>query len=120
MLKFFLSAVLCTLSIEADVLEFYKNTLQTLEYKKTYSLYEQANTLQKDGISLNRFLNFSLDADYTDTKAKLLADSFHTSNITLRDTIDIFDKSTYKLEELMLDTKAQKTLLDIASRSSID
>lgn len=113
MLKTILFITLFSFMLQADILDFYKNALQTLQYKQTSSLYEQADEVQKEGIIYNRFSNFALDAGYSDTKAKLLPKSFSTINIAFTDTLDLFGKSSYKVEELALDIKAKKTLLEL-------
>ncbi len=113
MFKTILFITLLNFTLQADVLNFYKNALQTLQYKQTYSLYKEAVELQKDGVVYNRFSNFALDAGYSDTKAKLLSKPFNTANIAFTDTLDLFGKSSYKVEELTLDIKAKQTLLDI-------
>lgn len=113
MFKTILFLALLSFTLNAGVLNFYKNALQTLRYKQTYSLYKQADEAKKEGIIYNRFSNFALDADYADTKAKQLPQSFNTTNIAVTDTIDLFGKSSYKIEELALDIKAKQTLLDI-------
>lgn len=113
MYKIILLITLLSFTLQADILDFYKNALETLQYKQTYSLYKQANQVQKDGIIYNRFSNFALDAGYADTKAKLLPQSFNTTDISLTDTLDLFGKSSYKVEELTLDIQAKKTLLDM-------
>ena len=99
--------------LNADVISFYKDTIKTLSYDKTYSLYKQSNKLSQEGISYSRYANFSFDASYADTKAKTLNDPFHTVDISLYDNIDIFGKKSYQITSLALDVKAQKSLLDI-------
>jgi len=113
MLKTIVFVALLTFTLQADVIDFYKNVLETLQYQNRYSLYKESLEVQKDGIVYNRFSNFTLDAGYSDTKAKLLQQPFNTINITLNDTLDLFGKSSYRIEELTLDIKAKKTLLDI-------
>jgi len=113
MFKIMLFITLLSFMLQADILDFYKNVLQTLRYKQTYALYKQADEAQKEGIIYNKFSNFALDAGYSDTKAKQLSQPFNTTNITVTDTLDLFGKSSSRVEELSLDIKAKQTLLEI-------
>lgn len=113
MFKFIFLIIFVGLTLNADVFDFYKGILKTLQYDKTYSLYKQANSMQKDGITYNKYANFALDADYSKTKASLLPNTFDTINIGFNDTIDLFGKSNYKIKELALNVQAEKTLLDM-------
>lgn len=101
------------LILNADVISYYKNVLETLQYDKTYSLYENANTISKESINYTRYTNFSFDASYVSTKAKTQSSAFGTTDATLYDTLDLFGKGSYKIKELSLDLKATKSLLNI-------
>jgi hypothetical protein len=97
----------------ADVISFYKSSLDTLQYDKAYSLYEKANKNAQNGVNLNRYANFALDATYSNTKAKTLPNMFDTTDIAFSDALDLFGKGSYKIEELALDLNAKKTLLNL-------
>lgn len=111
--KIILLAVLTIVNIQAEetMVSFYKSALRNLQYDKKDQLLVQSNTLEQKAVSISRFSNFSLDAGFTGTKAKGLPQSFNTTDISLNDTIDLFGKSTYKINELSLKLKEQKTLL---------
>ena len=100
-------------TLNADVLDFYKNALETLKYNKTYLLYEHANELQQSGVQYSKYANFALDADYSNTKAVTLATPFNTTNVAFTDTMDLFGKQTYKINELKLGLDAKKETLKI-------
>ncbi len=64
-------------------------------------------------MTLSRFANFAVDAGYSNTKADRLPDSFNTTNISFNDTIDLFGKNSYAIDELALRLKEKKALLNI-------
>ena len=109
----FLTFLCITLNADETILSFYKSALQNLQYDKSYNLYKKSNSLQKSAVSRNRFASFALDAGYISTKAVRLPNSFTTTNVALSDSIDIFGKSSYKIEELSLHLQENKTLLNI-------
>ncbi len=119
MLKKILLFAFVSVLINADdnVVNFYKSALQTLKYNQTYDLYKKSNTLEKKAVTYNRFANFSLDGGYTYTKADRLNNPFNTSNVSFNDTIDLFGRSSYKVEELALNLKAKDTVLKIQKES---
>ncbi len=102
---------LLTLAVHADMLHFYKEAAQHLQYDKAYSLYEKSNKLSQKGVNANRFTNFSADVSYARTDAKLLTSGFNTTDISLSDTIDIFGKNSYKIAMLHLDLQSKKAEL---------
>ena len=115
MLKKIVTLSLIALSIHADMTSFYKNAVQTLQYEKSYNLYERSNKTSQNAVTYSKYANFSLDAAYTNTHAKLLptsAGNFNTTDISLSDSIDIFGKNNYKIESLRLDKKATKAQLN--------
>lgn len=108
-----LSLLVCTL--QADMISFYKDAVQTLEYEKSYTLYEQSNKTSQSAVTYSKYANFSLDAALTNTHAKLLptsAGNFNTTDISLSDSIDIFGKNNSKIESLRLDQKVTKAQLN--------
>lgn len=114
MLKKIVALSLFALTLQADMSSFYKDAVQTLQYEKSYTLYEQSNKTSQSGVSYSKYANFSLDAAFTNTHAKLLptsAGNFNTTDISLSDSIDIFGKNNYKIESLRLDQKATKAQL---------
>jgi len=110
--KLILILILCV-AANANIIDYYRVSLDTLQYNNAYTLATKANNLNKDGVSYSRYANFSLNADYSKTKAKTLVNSFDTTNISLNDTLDLFGKSSYKIEALALDLKSKKSILNI-------
>lgn len=114
MLKKIVALSLFALTLQADMSSFYKDAVQTLQYEKSYTLYEQSNKTSQSGVSYSKYANFILDAAFTNTHAKLLptsAGNFNTTDISLSDSIDFFGKNNYKIESLRLDQKATKAQL---------
>ncbi len=96
----------------ADIIDYYHKSLQTLQYNKTYTLYKQADRLKAKSVTYSQYANFALDGTYANTHAHLLSDTFHTTDIALSDTFDLFAKQSYKIEALSLDVKAKQKMLD--------
>ena len=108
MLKKIVTLWLFALTLQADMSSFYKDALKTLQYEKSYNLYEKSNKTLQSGVTYSKYANFSVDAAYTNTHAKLLptsAGNFNTIDISLSDSIDIFGKNNYKIESLRLEQK---------------
>ena len=113
MIKIFMTISLFSLLLNADVMSYYKNVLNTLQYDKIYSLDREANDISKESINYNRYTNFVLDASYATTKAKTLNSAFDTKDVALYNTLDLFGKGSYKVRELSLDLKGKKSLLNL-------
>lgn len=113
MTKKLILLLILSVTANANMIDYYRVSLDTLHYNNEYTLTTKANRLHKQGISYSRYANFSLNADYSKTKAKNLVNSFDTTNITLNDTLDLFGKSSYKIEALALDLKSKKSILNI-------
>lgn len=113
MIKLLIAVFLFSLVLNADVMSYYKNVLETLQYDKTYSLYKNANDVSKESVNYTRYTNFALDASYTNTKAKTLNSSFNTTDVAINDTLDLFGKGSYRVKELSLDLKEKKSLLNL-------
>jgi len=114
MLKKILTLSLLAFTLQADMTDFYKDALHTLQYDKSYTLYERANKTSQSAVSYSKYANFSVDATFSNTHAELLpttAGNFNTTDISLSDSIDIFGKNNYKIESLRLDKKATKAQL---------
>jgi len=111
MLKIIWISITLSLFLQADVINFYKSAVQNLQYDKAYSLYKQSATLSKDALVYSQYADLSLDASYTNTKAKLLQNSFNTSDIAISDTLDIFNKKSYLIDAIASDIKSQRYLL---------
>jgi len=102
-----------SITLNADIIDFYKKTVNTLQYNKRYALSTEANKLSQSGIIYNKYANFSFNADYSKTKAQTLPNTFDTTNITFNDTIDLFGKNSYKIDALALDLQSKKSMLNI-------
>jgi len=113
MIKKIVLMLIISITLHATVLDFYKQTLTTLQYNKKYELNTQANKLSQSGVYYDKYASFSLNTDYSKTKAKELTNTFDTTNITLSDTLDLFGKNSYKIDALALDLKSQKSMLNI-------
>jgi len=95
------------------IIDFYKKAVNTLQYNKEYMLNKKANKLSQSGFYYSKYANFTVNADYSKTKAKRLTNTFDTTNVTFNDTLDLFGKNSYKIDALTLDLKSQKSLLNI-------
>lgn len=102
---------LFVLTVHADIISFYKDALKTVQYDKSYMLYEQSNKISQDALAYTKFANFSADLAYSKTGAKRLptaAGEFATTDLSLHDTVDIFGKNNYKIHLLHLDKETKK------------
>jgi len=115
MLKKIATLSLLAFTLQADMISFYKDAVETLQYERSYTLYEQSNKTSQSAVTYSKYANFSLDAALTNTHAKLLptsAGNFNTTDISLSDSIDIFGKNNSKIESLRLDKKATQAQLN--------
>jgi len=102
MLKIILLLTLIISFLQADILDFYLATVQTLAYDKQYKLYKHSARLSQKSILQNKYFNLSLDS------------SFSTANdftVSLNDNIDIFNKESYLIDDIFLDIRKHKLLL---------
>ncbi|ADN09431.1 TolC family protein [Sulfurimonas autotrophica] len=113
MTKKIILILILSMTLDANIIDFYKKTVTTLQYNQKYELNTKANKLNKSGVVYSKYANFSLNADYSKTKAKRLTNAFDTTNVTFNDTLDLFDKSSYKIDALTLDLKSKKSVLNI-------
>ncbi len=116
MLKKIVFISLFGVSAFADMTSFYHSAVKNLEYNKNYTLYEKANQTSQSAVTYSKYANFSADAAYSKTYAKLLPSapgSFGTTDIALHDTIDLFGKNDYKIQTLRLDTKMKNNVLKL-------
>ena len=95
-------------TLDADVIDFYKETATTLQYNQAYILNQKANKLSQSGVEYSKYANFSLNADYSKTNAKRLTNTFDTTNVTFNDRLDLFGKNSYKIDARIRDLKSQK------------
>ena len=101
-----------TLYANDTLLKFYKATLSHLQYDSKQINLKESEKHAHRALNWQRFGNFSLDTAYTRTKAKQLANSFETTDVSLSDTIDLFGRQSYKFESIALQYEEQKTLLE--------
>jgi len=113
MIKKCLFAFSLTLALHADVMHFYRTAVKTLAYNRTYSLHKQSAVLSQQGIFQSQYADFSVDSSYSDTSAKNLQDPFNTFDVSLSDTIDIFNKKNYHIQEIALDMKEKNAQLNV-------
>jgi len=111
--KIILILIISSMTLDADIIDFYKKTASTLQYDKEYVLNKKANQLTQSGVNYSKYANFSFNADYSKTKAKRLTNAFGTTNVTFNDRLDLFGKNSYKIDALALDLKSQKSMLNI-------
>lgn len=100
----------------ADMTSFFQAAVKNLKYNKSYTLYKQSNKTSQMAVTYSKYTNFSADAAYSKTYAKLLSSApgnFDTTEISLHDTVDLFGKNNYRIQTLRLDTKAKKSELDL-------
>lgn len=102
-----------SIALSANIIDFYKKTIHTLQYNKKYELSTKANKLSKSGVIYNKYANFSFNVDYSKAKAKRLTNTFDTTNVSFNDTLDLFGKNSYKINALTLDLKSKKSMLNI-------
>ncbi len=115
MIKKIVILSLFALSLYADMTSFYKDALHTLQYEKSYNLYERSNKTSQSAVTYSKYANFNVKSDYKKEHAQhlpLTPGSFNTIDIFLTDTIDIFGKTNYKIESLHLDKKVAKAQLN--------
>jgi len=116
MLKKTLAISFMALIAHADIISFYKDALHTLEYDKSFALYEHSNKISQKAVTYSKYANFGADMAYSQTYAKLLhtsAGNFGTTDIAISDIIDLFGKFNYKIEALYLDKKTKKAELNV-------
>ena len=111
--KIILILIISSMTLDADIIDFYKKTVSTLQYDKEYALNKKANQLTQSGVNYSKYANFTFNADYGKTKAKGLTNAFDTTNVTFNDRLDLFGKNSYKINTLALNLKSQKSLLNI-------
>jgi len=89
-----------------DMISFYKEAVKNMQYNDSYKLYKKSNSLNIESKKRARFENVSVDILYGSTKAKQLNNSFSNTDITITDTIDIFDKA--RDDTLLLELKLKQ------------
>ncbi len=107
------SLILSSLALQANVLSYYQQTLKSLQYNQSYSLYKKATIKHQDAFSQNRYAKFTLSADYAYTDANMLNNSFDTTTLMISDTLDIFNKNGFNIDLLALELQSKKTLLHV-------
>lgn len=112
MIKIILIITFLIFTLQADIIGFYKSAIVNLQYNKTYSLYKRSATLSQDAIFDSQYANFNINTSYIYTKAKTLKNHFNTSNISLNDKIDLFNKKSYLIKAITFGVKVKKFLLD--------
>ncbi len=116
MIKKIVTLSLLAFSAHADMTSFYKDALKTLQYEKSYNLYETSNKTSQSAVTYSKYANFTLDGAYSKTYAQYLptsSGSFNTTDISLHDTLDLFGKNNYKIQTLRLDVKSEKKKLSL-------
>ena len=113
MTKKIILILIITVTLDADVIDFYKKAVSTLQFDKEYLLNEKANKLSKSGVNYSKYANFTFNAESSKTKAKRLTNTFDTTTVSFNDRVDLFGKNSYKVDALRLDLKSQKSLLNI-------
>ncbi|WP_297483639.1 TolC family protein, partial [Sulfurimonas sp.] len=107
---------LLALTAQANMTSFYKDAMKTLQYEKSYNLYETSNKTSQSAVTYSKYANFTLDGAYSKTYAQYLptsSGSFNTTDISLHDTLDLFGKNNYKIQTLRLDVKSEKKKLSL-------
>lgn len=84
---------LSTLLMADNLLLYYNDVIKTMHIDKQLTLEERANTLRIQAQKISRFTNFGADINAGKTNAKLLPDTFNVIDMSLSDTIDIFNKN---------------------------
>lgn len=113
MYKIIIFLSLSTLLVADNLLLYYNDVIKTMHINKQLTLEERANTLRIQAQETSRFTNFGADINAGKTNAKLLPDTFTVIDMSLSDTLDIFNKNQYTIQTLHLDFLESKTLLSL-------
>jgi len=112
-IMFLLSITTIILNADDNVMLFYKKALETLQFDKIYSLYKESSEISRDSVIYDKYLNFSLETSYSKTKTDDIPNPFYTTDFSISDKIDIFGKSSYAINEIALELKTKKNILNI-------
>lgn len=110
MIKNIVIVLLFVLTAHADIMSFYKNAIKTVQYNKSYALYEESSKISQKALTATKFANFSANIAYSKTYA---SGDFATTDFSLQDSMDIFGKNDYKMHTIGLDRKSKKAELNL-------
>ncbi len=111
--QLFLLAFLSALLMGSDTLvDYVKSAQKHLQMDRRQLLINQQGSFAIEARKRERFAHFSGDLQYADTKADLLPNRYSTTDLSLTDTIDLFDKSGIAIERIRLQTMQNRMLLN--------
>ena len=94
--------LIVTITVHANILNFYKDALQTISFDDSLRLQKDLDTLNMKIKEKQRFVNIDASLTHSITKAKYLPSYFHTTDFSVIDKVDIFGKSVKKINLLKL------------------
>jgi len=94
-----------------SIVEYVKSAQKRLALEDQIKLINREKNLRVSAKKLQRFTNFSADIQFTQTKEQLQSNYFHTIDLSLSDTIDIFDKNSLIIEKLYLEAEKSKYII---------
>ena len=96
-----------------SLIDYVKAAQREMQMGRQEHGIEERERLGISSIKIQRLAHFSGDYIFTDTHADLLKSPFHTTDISLTDTIDLFNKSSVKIEALRLAKGKEQALLNL-------
>jgi len=108
---FILSIIALSLFASDTVLDYFYAAQKNLRFDSQLRNINKTKQLQELAIKMDRYAKFSIDMQYTNTKANLLPNRFYITDFTKIETIDICNKSRVQLEKIALQAKQTRYLL---------
>ncbi|HHD72628.1 MAG TPA: hypothetical protein ENL02_01740, partial [Epsilonproteobacteria bacterium] len=115
-ITFILITTLTLAAADEKLLSFFHDALKTVQYPKRDALQRQASSLATSAAERGRFLNLQAEMRYGSTKAKLVANRYHTTDLTLTDTIDLFNKSADEIRAIALQLQQDRLTLQMQKK----
>ncbi len=108
---FILSFIGLSLFASDAILDYFYEAQKNLQFDSRLNNINKIKQLQEEMIKTKRYANFSIDLQYMNTKANLLPNRYNVTDFTVADTIDIFNKSRFQLQKIILESKQNEYLL---------
>ncbi len=105
--------LIITITVHANILNFYKDALQTISFDDSLMLQNKLDTLNMKINEQKRFINMDISLTHSKTKAKFLPSYFNTTDFSIMNKVDIFGKSVEKIHLLKLKIKEHGYLSQI-------
>jgi len=111
-IKLILSIIIPTALLASDtIVDYVKTAQKRLGLETQVQMIERAKELRVSAQKIQRFANISADLQYQERKDQLLPNYFHTIDVSLSDTIDLFNKKSLVIEKLSLNMQASQYLM---------